>query len=211
MYEYNYSDYPPYEVLSNKSLRYEDLARLKLIEEMIEVYYNSHRFDKVMTHLIEVYNNDASELFRDISQFWLDRGYFDFSHSNHDLYVFMREFIETRIKTAADILTDCLLFDYCRHVKPGRYPAGLEPQTDLEMKDKIRQFLSDDDNLKKYIKGYNSYTAKQLMRKLHIEVFNYPVDRDDILDCNREKTVIMFYYDRRVGVLRKASFYRLDL
>lgn len=68
-YGYIYTKYPPYEVLSSRSLSYDDLAWLKLIEEMIEVYYNSHRFDKVITHLIELYDNDAFELFRDSAGF----------------------------------------------------------------------------------------------------------------------------------------------
>jgi len=210
-YEYKYTDYPPYEVLSSRSISYDDLARLKLIEEMIEVYYNSHRFDKVMAQLFKIYNDDAFRLFGDLSRFWLDRGYFSRSHSNHDLYVIMREFIESSQMASANILLDCILFDYCRHAKPGRYPAGLEPKADQRTKERIRQFLSDDDNLKKYIKGYEGQFPKQHMRKIHIEVFRYPVERDDVLGCGRADTAIMFCYDQRVGVLRKAAFYKLDL
>ena len=40
-YELEYSNLPPYEVLSTKWLSYEDICRLKQIEEVMEIYYNS--------------------------------------------------------------------------------------------------------------------------------------------------------------------------
>ena len=39
-----YQSAPPYEVLSTRWLPYEDVIRLKGIEDMVEVYYNSHQF-----------------------------------------------------------------------------------------------------------------------------------------------------------------------
>ena len=41
---------PPYEVLYTKWLSYGDIIRLKRVEEMVELYYNSNQF----THLIPV-------------------------------------------------------------------------------------------------------------------------------------------------------------
>lgn len=40
-YDLIYADQPPYEVLSTRWLSYEDLCRLKQIEETVELYYNS--------------------------------------------------------------------------------------------------------------------------------------------------------------------------
>ena len=43
--------HPPYEVLYTKWISYEDVLRLKGIEEMVEVYYNSRQFTNTMEEL----------------------------------------------------------------------------------------------------------------------------------------------------------------
>ena len=49
-YKLVYQNRPPYEVLSTKWLPYADVIRLKKIEEMVEVYYNSGQFRNTMEH-----------------------------------------------------------------------------------------------------------------------------------------------------------------
>ena len=44
IYEYIFNTYPPYELLKNKFLSYEEIICLKRIEEVLERYYNSGRF-----------------------------------------------------------------------------------------------------------------------------------------------------------------------
>ena len=50
-YEYKYTSYPPYEVLSNHVMSFSELIRLKQMEELIELYYNSHRFERSIEYL----------------------------------------------------------------------------------------------------------------------------------------------------------------
>ena len=49
-YGLRYRMTPPYEVLSTRWLSYGDVIRLKAMEEMVEVYYNSGQF----THTLPV-------------------------------------------------------------------------------------------------------------------------------------------------------------
>lgn len=46
-----HSDYPPYEILCTRELSFSELTRLKSVEEMTEVYYNSGRFEKTLEYL----------------------------------------------------------------------------------------------------------------------------------------------------------------
>ena len=46
-----YKSAPPYEVLFTKWISYEDVLRLKGIEEMVEVYYNSRQYEKTLDAL----------------------------------------------------------------------------------------------------------------------------------------------------------------
>ena len=52
-----YRDEPPYEVLKTNWLTYADIVRLKGIEEMVEIYYNSHQFELTMEALVREYDS----------------------------------------------------------------------------------------------------------------------------------------------------------
>ena len=43
---------PPYEVLCTPWLPFSDVLRLKMVEEMVENYYNSHQFDETLDALV---------------------------------------------------------------------------------------------------------------------------------------------------------------
>ncbi|MCR5690928.1 MAG: B12-binding domain-containing radical SAM protein [Eubacterium sp.] len=50
-YQAKFSSAPPYEVFSTKWLPYEDVLKLKEVEEMVEVYYNSFQFSASLAYL----------------------------------------------------------------------------------------------------------------------------------------------------------------
>ena len=50
-----YKSRPPYEVLYTNWLSYEEMMRLKSVEEMVEVYYNSGQFSYCLRKLEEEY------------------------------------------------------------------------------------------------------------------------------------------------------------
>ena len=50
-YDLKYRGIPPYEVLSTKWLPYSDVIRLKGVEEMVEIYYNSGQFRNTVKEL----------------------------------------------------------------------------------------------------------------------------------------------------------------
>jgi len=65
-YEIRYRSSPPYEVLTTKWLPYEDVLRLKQVEDMVEVYYNSFQFQATMLAM-ENYHTDAFEMYQTLA------------------------------------------------------------------------------------------------------------------------------------------------
>ena len=51
-YGYKFREYPPYEVLGNNFLSFEEIIRLKRVEKVLERYYNSARFKKSLKYII---------------------------------------------------------------------------------------------------------------------------------------------------------------
>lgn len=56
-YEGLYSGKEPYEILSTRWLPYGDVLRLKQVEEMVEVYYNSGQFRNLLAEIENRYDN----------------------------------------------------------------------------------------------------------------------------------------------------------
>ena len=88
-----YQDRPPYEVLSTKWLSYSDVIRLKKIEEMVEVYYNSGQFRNTMEQLVRAYTSPF-EMYDALADYYEKNGLSRISHSRIARYEILHHFIE---------------------------------------------------------------------------------------------------------------------
>ena len=115
-YEILYHDNPPYEVLSTKWLSYDDVLRMKRIEEMLEVYYNSGQFEISMKVLRNCYQS-AFEMFQRLGDFYEENRYFGMSHSRikrcEILMDFVKEEVENKRLEASvfECIKEALVFD----------------------------------------------------------------------------------------------------
>jgi len=69
-YGYLYTKSPPYEVLGNRWLSYEEVIRIKLIEDLVEKVYNSHHFQYTVNYLFKNDTLSPWDFFRKLGQFW---------------------------------------------------------------------------------------------------------------------------------------------
>lgn len=87
-----YRDKPPYEVLYSKWISFEEILRLKAIEEMVEIYYNSHQFQYTLEKLIPVFASPFV-FFERLAQFYEEEGLRERSHSRLQRYELLLCFI----------------------------------------------------------------------------------------------------------------------
>lgn len=88
-----YRSKPPYEVLKNSWLDFDEVIRIKRVEEMLEVYYNSGQFEVTMK-LLDVLFPSAFAMFQKMGDFYEKKGYFSMSHSRLRRSEILLEFIE---------------------------------------------------------------------------------------------------------------------
>ena len=70
----------PYEVLSTKWLSYDDVLRIKRVEEMVEVYYNSWQYALTVRLFLCMYES-AFDFFQRLGDYYDQNGLFSCSHS----------------------------------------------------------------------------------------------------------------------------------
>lgn len=138
-YEIVYRAKPPYEVMKTKWLSFEDVMRIKQVEEMLEVYYNSGQFE-ITIKVLELFFDNAFQMFQEFGAFYEKKGYFHMSHSRIRRCEILLEFMEERgeSKETRDLLCEALTFDlYYRENCKSR--PNWAP-TITEFKDKTREY-----------------------------------------------------------------------
>lgn len=84
---------PPYEVLRTNWLSYEEVIRLKGVEEMVEVYYNSGQFRRTMNCLSQEWG-DAFDLYDSLASFYEEEGLNGVNHNRLARYEILYRFIQ---------------------------------------------------------------------------------------------------------------------
>ena len=151
-YQILYKDREPYEVLSTAWLTYGEILRLKMVESMVEVYYNSGQFKNTLVFL-EKYFDDPFRMYEALGRFYEKKGYSEIAHSRMRRYEILMEFAGEQKEIPSEALSDVMLLDlYLRENLKSR-PS----------------FASDQKPYERLIWDYRK--AKKIPKTAHIEVF----------------------------------------
>ena len=151
-YQILYKDREPYEVLSTAWLTYGESLRLKMVESMVEVYYNSGQFKHTLVFL-EQYFEDPFRMYEALGRFYEKKGYSEISHSRMRRYEILMEFAGEQKEIPLEALSDVMLLDlYLRENLKSR-PS----------------FASDQKPYERMIWDYRK--AEKIPKTAHIEVF----------------------------------------
>lgn len=202
-----YLDKPPYEVLYTNWLGYDDIVKLKRIEEMVEIYYNSNQF----THTLPVLEREFGspfEMYEELAQFYEEKGYFVKTPSRMYRYDVLLEFVMTKVsETKQDLYKELLLFDiYLRENVKSRPKFASFLADD---KQNIRTFYENEVENSRYLQGYEQFDAKQMARMTHLEKFTYPVwntEYEDIVERLSEERYVLFDYMERNPLTYEAKY-----
>jgi len=171
-YGIRYLSQPPYEVLYTKWLSYGDVLRLKRIEEMVEIYYNSAQFTNTMLFLERAFP-DPFAMYEALADFYEKRGYFVSSPARsyryHVLLAFALEYDPERQEAYRELLT------YDMYLREN---VKTRPEFAPELsgcKDIIWGFYKKEEKERRFLPDYVGYTWKQLLKMTHLEPFFYPV------------------------------------
>lgn len=185
-----YTDYPPYEVLYTKWLSYEDVLRLKGIEEMVELYYNSNQFTHTLPILEGVFGGPFA-MFEALADFYRANGYFINSPARAYRYQVVLEFAERYDHDREPLYRELLLYDmYLRE--------NLKSRPD---------FAKDLTPYKKRIRDFFEREGRQ-KNMTHLEPFEYPVWDAEALKAgskNETDIFILFDYEKRSPLTREAA------
>lgn len=190
-YDLRYKGIPPYEVLSTRWLSYGDILKLKAVEEMTEVYYNSGQFKHTIEALEQEFETPFA-MFTAMAEYYERLGLFEISHNRLARYEILFDMIREYAKERLEQYRDLLMYDlYLRENLKSR-PTFARDQ--LPYKRQVREFFENECENPQYLKGYGGYEARQIAKMAHIEVLG-------------DGRMILFDYRNREPLYHNAADY----
>lgn len=209
-YGINYTSLPPYEVLYSKWIAYEEICRLKRIEEMVELYYNSNQFTHTLPVVAQLFAGPFA-MFENLADFYKEKGYFLNSPSRGYRYEALLEFACRYDGERKELYRELLTYDiYLRENMKSR-PAFAKDLS--EYRGRIKSFYEEEKHVRKLLPGYGQYQPRQIARMTHMEVFVYPVwdgGSGREWEGQKEPKLVLFDYAVRDPLTKEAAATVLD-
>ena len=189
---------PPYEVLGTRWLSYEEILKLKGVEEMVEVYYNSGQFQKTiraMEHLFET----AFSMYEELADFYEKNGYNEVSHTRIRRYEILQEFLQEK-EANLEYFKQLMIFDLYARENMKTRPQWANDLSAYKMQ--ILDFYKKEEENPELLTDYQGYQARQTIKMTHIEVFTY-----DVINEHEEKGAypVLFDYKKRSPLTNDAK------
>lgn len=196
-YGIRYLELPPYEVLYTNWISYGEIRRLKRIEEMVELYYNSGQFTHTLPVLEKAFSGPFA-MYEALADYYQEQGYFTNSPARAYRYQILLEFAAMKDPANREIYRELLTYDmYLRENLKSR-PAFAAEITEEE-KQNIRRFYQTEEQERHYLPAYDQYDWKQLSRMTHLEPFRYPEPHYVLFDYQERNPL---NYEAKVQVIR---------
>ena len=121
----------PYEVLSTNWLTYGEVLKLKMVESMVEVYYNSGQFWHTLEYLVP-FAEDAFTFYEQLGAFYEKKGYSEISHSRMRRYEILLEFLREETEIPVEDAAQKMLYDLYLREKLKKRPVFAPDQKPYE-------------------------------------------------------------------------------
>ncbi|AWI05225.1 B12-binding domain-containing radical SAM protein [Clostridium drakei] len=157
-----YSPYAPYEILKTKDISYDEIIILKRIEEVLDKYYNSRKFDNILNYFLPKFKT-SFDFYRSLGEFFYDKGYLNRNISSAEYYRVFIEFNQESLKENSNKLKEIIKYDYLKFNKKKWIPEFLVRERNKEEERKIKEKIVD-----KKIK---------LSKNYHMEKFFVDIDK----------------------------------
>ena len=116
-YDYVYMDKAPYEILQNHVMSFDDVIRIKQVEDILEKYWNDHRMDYTINYLIDNEFSSPFDFFQEFGTFWHSQGWNRIGHQLEALFERLQDFLKTKKEINFEFVTSLMKLDYFLNFK----------------------------------------------------------------------------------------------
>lgn len=204
-----YQSRPVYEVYKTNWISYDEILKLKAVEEMVEVYYNSSQFTYALAYLQQEYDSPFS-FFQDLADYYARENLNDRNHTRIARYEILMEFAFEKWGKEREEFREILLYDlYLRENLKAR-PVWA---TDMSAyKKPYLNFFKSESKVRSYLEIEGEYDSKKAARKYHIEPFLVDIPKLCLKGERVEKRQhILFDYDKKSPLTGEARAIEVEI
>lgn len=186
---------PPYELLYNRYITFDEITQLKNIERLVEYYHNSGKFIHALRFFMKKQNIKPSKFFLGLAEYFETMDYFSSAIGTYRLYELLYNYYVT-IYGEDDLFKDLLKVDY--------YAAHLKGQKPLfnyveipNFNNRRFEWLKDETFIQKHFQSEAIRSPKERLKNLEFITLNYDIMtliQSGYTEICAEITVIMFDY-----------------
>lgn len=190
-FEYRFTQKPPYEVLENKFLSFDDICILKGMDMVIDKFYNSGGFENSMKYLLSK-RSSAFEFFKELYLFYKEKGYERIGISKQKLYDILWDF-----NHGDRLFNDILKLDFLINNKPASMSFAIKEYDRNLLKERF-EILTEDFILEN-LKEYKDTDVREIIKTVHFERFDF-----DVLGDYCEHDCIIIFdrkYERQISLI----------
>lgn len=189
-----YQGNPPYEVMGTRWLSYAEILKIKLVEEMLEKYYNSGQFEMTMK-VLELTEGNPFDLFLKLGEFYESRGLLSMSHSRIRRCEILLHYIEQNDLPHLALYQETLTFDLYFRERMKSRPAFAPPLS--EFKELSKKHCGKGKNA--HLEGF-WYDMDSILQAEFLDA--YPAKKD-------RRAYYLFSYDQRDPLSGQAKVERV--
>ena len=191
-HQYYLCDHPPYEILGNNVLSFNDIIRIKQVEDVLEKYWNDHRMDHTIEYLVSNVFPTPFDFFQDFGSFWEEKGWSRIGHQLEDLFRRLDEFLCYINIHDLQIVRDMMKYDYLAKQKYKPRKSWWEPSlTKSERSHYYQQILHSPS-----FKSERKLEEKDLFKHTLLEPISFDIGKyfyDNTIE--NEPTLLLVHFD----------------
>ena len=169
-YDIEYNSFSPYEVLKTKWISYEEIIKLKEIEQILELYYNSGRFKNSLSYLFKNHYPSFFQFYMDLAEYWNRNDLFVAAQSTKELYNILHSFAESK-KLMSVTLNELIKLDWLLYYNNGNMPTSINRFDHSKVKSKIQSYIKTNESIAKTLFPNDKIEYKNFMKNIYYEVF----------------------------------------
>ncbi len=142
-HEYVYMDHAPYEILQNNVLSFEDVVKIKQVEDVLEKYWNDHRMDETIEYLVTQLFTTPFDFFQEFGTYWEQQGWSRIGHQLEDLFKRLSQFLSSIHSSHLEIVEGLMKYDYLKHhrYKPRKpwWKQNIEKEEGMQVYELVKK------------------------------------------------------------------------
>ncbi|MBW8348743.1 B12-binding domain-containing radical SAM protein [Bacillus sp. IITD106] len=166
---YTYMDYAPYEILGNNVIDFDDIIRIKQVEDVLEKYWNDHRMDRTVKFLTTKCFETPFDFFQEFGTYWEEQNWSRIGHQLEDLFTRLKQFLSEKSIEHSDLAEGLMKYDYLinRRYKPRK--AWWDEIVERKTRSELYAAIIEEAQLMKQL----NVNERELYKHTQIEIFPF--------------------------------------